>query len=459
MFESLQSVDDRAKTAVTSKEIRALFLHRQLSSAARDEPAMRPSIGIVSTLGNAQPRYAPWLQKALARAEHSKNTWSVKEAPPKVPNARKNTVKSKPNALKCATIWEASERGNVEELRRLLEGNKANVFARNENDGGKTILHYACFNVQLNIVMYITMYIQATKGLEALRLFVNCIDTAYNRCTPLLETCMTLKGNVNDKLKILKLLVLYGATLEHQDAHGDNALHWSVRNSCLPIVRYLVKETDAAVFAVITDNFKLQKPLDVAKRVMDKKPTLNSVEVYNLLRLVYRECNIRLKIQYGKKIRLHNEAEVKANQKEDTMQALDNARIWTTRTDALWNTCHDTAEVTRNAIESKFVDEAGKEAVGKAQLWLETKDGKAWMKKELPNALDNLKNLVQDGTLPKPRDLKRTAAVRLCEAYISTQESEMREQMRKKFTRENPPLDSREVEYYKRMVTSKTNNT
>ncbi|OQR87618.1 hypothetical protein ACHHYP_08469 [Achlya hypogyna] len=461
-FHTLQLADADGDNAVTSKEIRALHLHRQLSSADTDivvapSQPKRLSSAALASITEKQSRYAPWLQKALARMEHSKATWKEPEpaAKPVAHPRRKITVKApEPAPPTCASVWDAASTGNVDEVRRFLEVQKVDVFAHNEADGGRTLLHVASWHGQVSVVMFLTMFVQATKGLDALRLFVNCIDTAYSRCTPLLEACRSRKGALNDKLKIIKLLVLYGATLEHQDAHGDNALHWSARHSVLPIVRYLVKETDAAVFAVITDNFKLQKPLDVAKRVMETKATSSAVDVYNLLRLVYRECNIRLKIQYGKKIRLHTEAEIRAQRNEGIVHALDSARIWTARADALWHASHDGAEAHRNALEAKLLDEAGKEAVGKAQLWLETKDGKAWAKKELPAALEELKALVQDGTLPKPRDLKKAAAVRLGETYIATQETDTREQMRKKFTRDHPLLESRDVDYYKRLVAS-----
>ncbi|EQC36171.1 hypothetical protein SDRG_06284 [Saprolegnia diclina VS20] len=453
----LQLADADGNNAVTSKEIRALHLHRQLSSAdhalqlATSLPK-KLSPAVFASITEVQPRHAPWLKKALARMEASQAFWKEREPTPK--GTRRKTVPkpSLPAPPPCATIWDAASTGNVSELRRLLEVEKRDVFRHHEADGGRTILHYACWHGHVNIVMYVTMFVQATKGLEALRLFVNCIDSAYSRCTPLLEACRSCQGHLNDKLKIIKLLVLYGATLEHQDAHGDNALHWSARVSSLPIVRYLVKETDAAVFAVITDNYKHEKPLDVAKRMLERKPSMQASEVYDLLRHVYRECNIRLKIQYGKKIRLHQEAERKTKRNDEVVHALDIARVCATRADGFWRSCHEAAESTRNALEAKLLDEAGKEAVGRAQLWLDTKDGKAWAKKELPSALDDLKNLIQDGTLPKPRDMKKVAAVRLGEAYIAVQETDAREQMRKKFMREHPLLESRDVEYYKRLV-------
>jgi len=37
--------------------------------------------------------------------------------------------------------------------------------------------------------------------------------------------------------------------------------------SSLPIVRYLCKHTEGAVFASVADNYKRKKPLDVAERV------------------------------------------------------------------------------------------------------------------------------------------------------------------------------------------------
>ncbi|KAF0682796.1 Aste57867_25095 [Aphanomyces stellatus] len=467
-YAELAQADINGDHTITSTELHALQLQRQLASSThlllqtQRQSSARPinnqastPVVVVAADPKHQPpkgRYAPWLKKALAKMEHAQSVWTHVD-----PEAANQHARKAPKAMStaaCPTIWDAAHAGHVAEVRRWLEVEKANVFAHNEGEGGKTILHVACWHGHVSVVMYVTMFVQATKGLDALKTFVNAIDTVYSRCTPLLETCRSRQGNLNDKLKILRLLVQFGAVVEHQDAHGDNALHWSARMHALPIVRFLIKETDAAVFAFISDNYKRQKPLDVAKLANDHKPTMCTTQVYDVLRRIYKDCNIRLKIQYGKKIRLQHEAEVRASRNEDVMHALDMARVLVSQAEDSWHDVHDAAETVRNDLETNVLDTSGKEALGKAQLWLETKDGKAWLKKELPNATEDVKTLVQKGMMPKPRDMKKAAAVRLAENYISEQETNMRDLMKKKFGREHPNLESREVEYYKRLVSS-----
>ncbi|RHZ26816.1 hypothetical protein DYB31_015172, partial [Aphanomyces astaci] len=75
-----------------------------------------------------------------------------------------------------------------------------------------------------------------------------------------------------------------------------------------------------------------------------------------------------------------------------------------------------------------------------------------WVKKEAPDAIEAIKSLVHKGVVPKPRDLKKAAAVRVMEEYVLGQETNMRDLIKKKFGREHPAFESRDVEYYKRVV-------
>ncbi|RQM28845.1 hypothetical protein B5M09_008326, partial [Aphanomyces astaci] len=259
-------------------------------------------------------------------------------------------------------------------------------------------------------------------------------------------------GDVNAKLKILQLLVQFGAVVEHQDCHGDNALHWSARMQALPTTRFLIQDTDAAVYALISENHKRQKPLDVAKLARDAKPSMVTSAIFDLLSRVHRDCNVRLKIQYGKKLRLHAEAEARARRVDDVTHAADSARMLCHSADQMWTMALEAAECVRNDMEAKVLDEGGKDAVGRARVWLETKEGKAWVKKEAPDAIEAIKSLVHKGVVPKPRDLKKAAAVRVMEEYVLGQETNMRDLIKKKFGREHPAFESRDVEYYKRVV-------
>lgn len=44
--------------------------------------------------------------------------------------------------------------------------------------------------------------------------------------------------------------------MAHQDAHGDNVLHWCARESRATLLRYFLAKTDASVTALAAENYK-----------------------------------------------------------------------------------------------------------------------------------------------------------------------------------------------------------
>ncbi|RLO10709.1 hypothetical protein DYB28_002287 [Aphanomyces astaci] len=432
-YSVLHAADVNGDSSVTSKEeIHSMDLARQLAdSPPPSAPPLRPSAVPSST--SSKDRYAPWLKKALGKMHHAEALWHTHRPPsatsvganslsPAPPHPHNKSLGHQGNPARPlppppsssssfvqqpATIWTAVHAGNVADVRRFLDLDKHIVFRHHEADGGKTLLQVACWHGH---------------------------------------------GDVNAKLKILQLLVQFGAVVEHQDSHGDNALHWSARMQALPTTRFLIQDTDAAVYALISENHKRQKPLDVAKLARDAKPSMVTSAIFDLLRRVHRDCNVRLKIQYGKKLRLHAEAEARARRVDDVTHAADTARMLCHSADQVWAMALEAAECVRNDMEAKVLDEGGKDAVGRARVWLETKEGKAWVKKEAPDAIEAIKSLVHKGVVPKPRDLKKAAAVRVMEEYVLGQETNMRDLIKKKFGREHPAFESRDVEYYKRVV-------
>ena len=74
------------------------------------------------------------------------------------------------------------------------------------------------------------------------------------------------------------------------------------------------------------------------------------------------------------------------------------------------------------------------------------------MNKQLPDAIEDIKSLVQKGELPTPRDLKHAAALRLSHTYILNQEMNARNTIQKTFRNVHPLLDVNEVEYYRHML-------
>lgn len=102
------------------------------------------------------------------------------------------------------------------------------------SEGGTSILHIAVWNGHLPLVEWLLKHVGEKYGPDALHAVVNEADTAYYRCTPLIAACRTKVGFLNDRLKIVKLLVTAGANASVQDAYGDTCLHWAAR------LRYVV---------------------------------------------------------------------------------------------------------------------------------------------------------------------------------------------------------------------------
>jgi ankyrin repeat protein len=81
----------------------------------------------------------------------------------------------------------------------------------------------------------------------------------------------------------VQLLLNANVNVTHQDATGDNALHWAARNSHLDVVKYLCRKSESAVLAVVAENFQREKPTDVARKKFEKKETTATTEIYGIL--------------------------------------------------------------------------------------------------------------------------------------------------------------------------------
>lgn len=58
------------------------------------------------------------------------------------------------------------------------------------------------------------------------------------------------------RLEVVRLLVQSGGDVAHQDAHGDNVLHWCARESRATLLRFFLLETDASAAAAAAENYK-----------------------------------------------------------------------------------------------------------------------------------------------------------------------------------------------------------
>ena len=142
---------------------------------------------------------------------------------------------------------------------------------------GSTLLHKACWRSHVGLVKWLIEHVRRRYGAEATETYVNSRDTIMNGVTPLMEAARTHIGNLQDRLAILKMLIDSGSKTHYKDAHGDTCLHWAARNGSFPIIKYLLHNTEGAVFTAMADNYVHKRPLDVAYALKEKKKDFNSV--------------------------------------------------------------------------------------------------------------------------------------------------------------------------------------
>ncbi|KAF4320710.1 hypothetical protein G195_006006, partial [Phytophthora kernoviae 00238/432] len=135
-------------------------------------------------------------------------------------------------------------------------------------------------------------------------------------------------------------------------------------------------------------------PLDIAKLQLECNRCLSTVTVYELLKDIDQSCNLRLNM-------------LRFKRKEALIRARNAAHI---------------AERHRKAEVQQHVDAAVKAAGTAARQWLETKDGKLFVKKQIPLATADTKQAVLSGKLPKPKDIMLAAKQRVQDLYCVEKE-------------------------------------
>lgn len=160
-----------------------------------------------------------------------------------------------------------------------------------------------------------------------------------------------------------------------------------------------------------------RQPLDIAKRQLARKPNLLSTAAFNLLRHVDRKCNIRMKLQLVKRIEHQKQVETSALETLELYAALESADAVRDKADQMWTCALQQAEANRQSAEDAHVEAAARAASRAASEWFASKDGKSYMKKQLPIATQELKLEVQSGKLAKPKDAKKAATQRVQDAY------------------------------------------
>lgn len=123
---------------------------------------------------------------------------------------------SPPTELLNEQLLEASERGHLEDVRRLLRAG-ANVHARETDSGANSVLECAISNEHMSVIKFLLRHVD-----------VNVPN--YARVTTLMKACGFSRRNP----RIVKLLIQHGANVHAKDREGHNAL-WYVKRSYSPV--------------------------------------------------------------------------------------------------------------------------------------------------------------------------------------------------------------------------------
>ncbi|GLE00433.1 hypothetical protein PINS_up009190 [Pythium insidiosum] len=211
------------------------------------------------------PRYAPWLRRALKISQDTERFWTRGGERSSLdalqPEKREKVTAPAARADDPETIdlWAAIADDRAVDVQRIIEMQPSRLTCRREgasdrDGGGVTVLHEAAFHGAVHVTALVLHAIKSAFPMESQRAMVNAIDTVHSQTTPLIAACRGCKGFAAERNEIIRLLVNAGADVQHQDAHGDNALHWCARTSNMAALRLLLKITDAAASAVVAEN-------------------------------------------------------------------------------------------------------------------------------------------------------------------------------------------------------------
>ncbi|GAB9466994.1 hypothetical protein Gpo141_00004354 [Globisporangium polare] len=393
-------------------------------------------------------RYPPWLQKALRVKEQSERFWTQQQRRQEASDTRQEPPQqelspaTQPLPAGHSSVWDAIAAHDAGFVKEFIESEPQRLFCRWEGisvgGGGVTLLHKAVAHGALEIVALLLRVLQSRFPSETCRKFINNTDTFGSKTTPLIAACRSSEGMMSQRLEVVRLLVHADSDVSLQDAHGDNVLHWCARESHTLLLRFFLKETDAGVAAIFAENYKREKPLDIAKRQLSHKPSMKTTTAFNLLRSVDRKCNIRMKLQVLRRFRSVEQAETRAQQRLQLQAALGSTNVLLDKADQFWNDALQQAERHRQSVEDAYIATAAQSASRAASEWLETKDGKLYLKKQLPVATQELKVDVQMGRVPKPKDLKKAALERVQQTLCREKESAARRQAADNFRAKTP---------------------
>ncbi|KAK1946055.1 hypothetical protein P3T76_003103 [Phytophthora citrophthora] len=416
------------------------------------------------------PRYPPWLQKALKVKEETEQFWlkQVNEE-----NEHKQRPKSRAPDLALTTqaafqavessktstfvnVWVSIAADDVQAVKVFLEEDRHRFFMRKdygvEGGGGESLLHEASYLGALKVIRFLVTFMQTHFTPETCLEAVNAVDTQYSLTTPMIAACRNFLGAIANRVEILKLLVEGGGDTVRQDSHGDTVLHWCARNSQVLLLRYLLKHTDAVAVALSVENYKRQKPLDIAKLQLVRTRCLSTLTMVELLQGVNSTCNLRMKML---KVR-RNEDFVRAQEcvrvQEQLATVMEISELLVPQAEKLWKETLELAEKHRKAEEKQHVDAEVKAAGASAREWLETKEGKLFVKKQIPLATADIKQAVHTGKMPKPKDFMIAAKQRVHDLYCVERELSAKKSATEAFVAHRPPYPRDRVAELRRMM-------
>ena len=351
-------------------------------------------------------------------------------------------------------IWSAAKHGDVAVVKEFVENKFFDLRSHHDGHsmqiidgervkvegGGMTLLHYACWNGHNKLAEYLVTYSKTKMGDKGCKDVVNAVDTAYNMSTPLIEASRTVRGELNDQLRICKLLVEHGASVLHTDTRKENCLHWAVRRSRLPIVRYFVQHTSAAVEAASAMNFKKQLPIDLAADNAEKNKNTASEGVHTLLKEFKKGMNFRLKIQKGKTRRLETRGRILEHQRLEQERILEETRVLVEQVNNVSKNVYAQAEQLRQSDLSAVKASAAEKALEEAQKWLGSKEGKAFLKAQVAKAVSECKKLVKQGKMKKSRNMTAQCTAKIKAHLFAEKEMEAEVKAEEEFNSTNPPF-------------------
>ncbi len=132
-------------------------------------------------------------------------------------------------------------------------------------------------------------------------------------------------------------------------------------------------------------------------------------------------------MQIIKRSQILLEEEKQSNLEMQWNCALDRTFILTDAVENIWREALTDAEENHQNTEAEYINTGIQKARELAIQYLDSKEGKLYLKKQIPIVTDEIKNEIQRGKTLKPKDIKKMASERASEKYIHTKEQSARQ--------------------------------